>query len=101
MDGTFALRSFNRLLDAVQAYCDNLNTHSAYKDFRAMRAQQRSAAKPFDSTALAGTLVRYSERGMDYVKNIRAVIRTSRLATFDGAKLHDGQASGVIYVASL
>lgn len=100
-DGTFALRSFGRLLDAVQAYCDNLNTHSAYKDFRAMRAQQRSAAKPFDSTALAGTLVRYSERGMDYVKNIRAVIRTSRLATFDGAKLHDGQASGVIYVASL
>jgi len=101
VDGSFALRSFDRLVDAVQAYCDNLNTHQAYRDFRGLRAQLRNEGKALDSSALAGTLLRYSERGKDYVKNIRAVIRTSRLTAFDAARLHDGQASGVIFVASL
>jgi len=98
-DGTFAMRSFDRLVDAVQAYSDNLNTHLAYKEFRELRAKYRKAGKSLDSASLAGTLLRYSERGEDYVKNIQAVIRTSRLTAFDSAKLHDGKASGVIFVA--
>jgi Bax protein len=100
-DRTFALRSFERLVDAVQAYCDNLNTHAAYKDFRQLRSQLRAEGKTLDSQALAGTLIRYSERGKDYIKNIRAVIRTSRLTAFDAAKLNDDKAAGVIYVASI
>lgn len=81
------VRKFEQLEDAVVAYAVNLNTHRAYADFRRAREQARREGKPLDGHALAQHLQRYSERGMDYVRDIRALMRVNGLRAFDRARL--------------
>lgn len=95
---TFKYQRFEDLLSSVRSYVQNLNSHDAYKDFRVTRAQFRQSGKPLDSVRLAAALVRYSERGTDYVQAVRALIRINDLQELDGAKLHDGQPDLVIKV---
>lgn len=95
---TFKYQRFEDLLSSVRSYVQNLNSHDAYKDFRVARAQIRQSGKPLDSLRLAAALVRYSERGGDYVQAVRALIRSNDLQELDGAKLHDGQPDLVIKV---
>ncbi|MHA1113206.1 MAG: glucosaminidase domain-containing protein [Alphaproteobacteria bacterium] len=84
---SFAVRAYDRLLDAVRAYKGNLNTHTAYSEFRRLRAALRAAGRPLDGLRLAGAMSRYSERGSDYVGAIRHIIRVNRLDQFDRARL--------------
>jgi Bax protein len=81
------LREFDRMPDAVAAYVHNLNTHRAYAPFRETRAQHRARKLPADGHTLAGALLRYSERGDSYVRDVRALIRANRLDDFDRARL--------------
>lgn len=62
----FKIKTFASLLEAVTAYAGNLNTHAAYRDMRALRARARGE-RP-DGYRMAGTLLRYSERGPAYTK---------------------------------
>ncbi len=78
------VKSFNGLMESVASYMTNLNTHSAYDEFRRIRAGQR-AFGDVDSYSLVGALHRYSERGDAYVKTIRSIIVTNNLRSFDGA----------------
>lgn len=84
---TYQIRAFPKLIDAVRAYTRNLNTHRAYREFRATRATQRAASKPLSGIALADTLTSYSERGEKYVRSIRILIASNRLQSLDGARL--------------
>lgn len=86
---TYKVRAFDRLIDSAHAYLRNLNTHRAYRKFRALRAGMRKAGKPLDGRALAGALLSYSELGEEYVELIRAMMRANRLAPFDSARLGD------------
>jgi Bax protein len=95
-DTAHVVRSFDRVIDAAAAYSLNLNTHPAYRDFRAARARLRAAGKPLDADALAGHLLRYSERGADYVRTLRIIIRTNRLDELQQASL----ASGMVVAAT-
>ncbi|MBL8831832.1 MAG: glucosaminidase domain-containing protein [Rhodospirillales bacterium] len=81
------VRRFDDLPGAVAAYALNLNTHRAYAEFR--RARERAAAegKPADGHALAQHLQRYSERRMDYVRDVRSVMRANGLRALDRARL--------------
>ena len=79
--------AFESLQTSVQAYLWNLNTHDAYADFRDLRQRQRRAGEAFDSGALVGTMLRYSERGDAYVSTIRSIMRANRLTQFDAARL--------------
>lgn len=88
-DADFRVRSFGHLLESVSAFMRNLNTHPAYRGFRAMRARMRHDGRPLDSFALAGTLLLYSARRGDYVDEVRTIIRDDRLAPFDSARLTD------------
>jgi Bax protein len=81
------VRKFEQLEHAVAAYADNLNTHRAYADFRRAREQARHEGRPQDGHALAQHLQRYSERGMDYVRDIRSLMRVNGLRPLDRAKL--------------
>lgn len=88
-DGT-VFRSFDSLIGAVRAYTRNLNTHAAYRDFRAERAKLRSKtgeSAMLDGLKLVGALVPYSERGQPYLDDIRTVIRNNRLEQFDRSRL--------------
>ncbi len=94
---TYKVRAFDYLIDGVKSYARNLNTHFAYKEFRAVRAGLRKGGKALDGYKLAETLTAYSERGSAYVKSITAIIRVNKLDRFDKVRLGDrvsGGASG-------
>ena len=84
------VRRFAALSEAVSAYAINLNSHRAYGEFRRARAALRDAGKVFDGYALAQHLHRYSERRMDYVRDVRALMRVNGLKALDIARL-DGE----------
>jgi len=88
-DADFSVRAYSDLGEAVRSYIHNLNTHPAYAQFRTERAKMRAKNEPLTGQALAGTLVRYSERGADYVKTLQSLIRANRLNDFDKARLTD------------
>jgi Bax protein len=81
------LRHFADLPAAVEAYALNLNTHRAYAEFRRARAAYRAEGKPLDGHSLAQHLHRYSERRMDYVRDVRGLMRANALRGLDRARL--------------
>lgn len=81
------VRNFDSLLDSARAYAHNLNTHPAYRDFRILRAERRSAEGLFDGASLATSLERYSERGTDYIDDLHTIIRVNDLARLDASRL--------------
>ena len=81
----FRVRAFDSLIDSVKAYVHNLNTHFAYRDFRENRSTLRANFGHVNGYELAGSLLRYSERGEDYVHTIRSIMRFNRLQIFDAA----------------
>lgn len=83
----YAVRAFESPIDSVSGYAKNLNTHWAYTDFREKRAAMLKAGDPLDGWALAETLTRYSVRGEEYVKSLRAIMRVNGLRPFDKAHL--------------
>jgi Bax protein len=84
------VRRFERLAHAVQAYEINLNTHKAYAGFRKERAKLRNRGAVASGYELALTLARYSERKMNYVRDVRGIIRANKLQPLDAARL-DGR----------
>jgi len=88
----FKVRAFDHLIDGVKAYAHNLNSHFAYKAFRATRAAMRATAGSVDGYRLAGALELYSERGADYISTIRVIMRANSLKVFDGARLGKSKA---------
>ena len=81
------VRRFERLAHAVEAYALNLNTHNAYRKFREQRATARRRGDDPSGYALALTLARYSERKMDYVRDVRGIIKANKLQPLDRARL--------------
>ncbi len=81
------VRKFDDLPGAVAAYALNLNTHRAYAEFRRARERALAEGKPVDGHALAQHLQRYSERRMDYVRDVRSVMRANGLRALDRARL--------------
>ncbi|WP_432821294.1 glucosaminidase domain-containing protein [Trichloromonas sp.] len=76
---TYELRCFSSIYESVASYMNNLNTHRAYTSLREQRARMRAEGRPLQGIVLAAGLTRYSERGEDYVKQIRTIIRSNRL----------------------
>ena len=81
------MRAFDHLIDGVKAYVHNLNSHFAYEDFRKLRVSLRADTGHIDGYALAGSLMRYSERGEDYINAIRLIMRVNALQVLDAARL--------------
>jgi len=69
---------FDSVQASVDAYVHNLNTHPRYAKFRVIRARQRGS-RPLSGTALADGLMAYSERGQDYIDEVKAMIRQNDL----------------------
>ena len=90
-DSKHAIARYNRLIDGVYAYVDNLNTHRAYKEFREARADMRRRGTGPEGLALAKTMTRYSERGQDYVRDLCLIISANNLAPLDHARLRGRQ----------
>jgi|TARA_B100000315_G_scaffold59265_2_gene53751 Bax protein len=80
------VKAFQTLTEAVGAYVANLNTHRAYRGFRAERMRVRRHGE-LSGLELARTLGSYSERGRAYVSSIIRIIRANRLGQLDKARL--------------
>jgi Bax protein len=78
---------FSSVGEATEAYITNLNTHPAYAGFRSARAAARERSEELEGYRLVGTLLRYSERGLEYVQFVRQIMRENDLHDFDRAKL--------------
>lgn len=77
---------FDRPDDAVASYMHNLNTHPAYLDFRKLRERLRERDEPITGPAVADGLHRYSERGEQYVQELRGMIWRNKLHRLDEAE---------------
>lgn len=76
-----AVRIFPTLRASVQSYFNNLNSGHAYEELRLMREELRNNSRDLNALKLAKGLVRYSERGEEYVREIQKMIRANRLNT--------------------
>lgn len=73
------VRVFPDLRSSVRVYLFNLNIGHAYVDMRRARAAMRDMGAEPDAERLAEGLLRYSERGAEYVAEIRAMINSNGL----------------------
>ena len=84
---THLVASFPDLQASVRAYMRNLNTGNAYHEFRTARALARRNAHPLQAAELAAHLHRYSQRGEEYVTEIRHIMRSPSVAKLAQASL--------------
>ncbi|MDF2367179.1 glucosaminidase domain-containing protein [Sneathiella sp.] len=89
--GNYSVAAFKTPLDSVRAYMLNLNSHDSYAGFRDRRAALRADGKAVTGPDLVGTLIKYSERGEAYVRNIEGIMSSNNLSPLDQAKLADGK----------
>jgi len=87
--GDHRIAAFDWPFDSVRGYFINLMSHPAYEDFRRLRAEARAAGRPLTSMELADGLIRYSERGQEYVDTLKGIIRVNRLDIADDAVFRD------------
>ncbi|SMF60987.1 Uncharacterized FlgJ-related protein [Alteromonadaceae bacterium Bs31] len=73
------VRRFSSTRQSVAAYLFNINSHEAYKNLRQLRADLRSSKQPLSGIALAQGLGKYSERGDEYITELREMIRVNGL----------------------
>jgi Bax protein len=72
---TYEVARFDTVDQSVASYMHNLNTGHVYQELREIRADHRQNGEDPDASELAGGLMRYSERGQEYIDELRAMIR--------------------------
>jgi len=87
--GDYGIAAFEWPFDSVRGYFINLMSHPAYEELRKIRAELRAAGKPISSLALADGLARYSERGQEYVDDLKGIIRVNNFDKADDAVFRD------------
>ena len=87
--GDHRIAAFEWPFDSVRGYFLNLSSHPAYEDFRRIRAELKAAGKPVTSVELADGLLKYSERGQEYVDELKGIIRANHFDVADAATPRD------------
>lgn len=90
-DAAHEVQSYASVADSVRSYFMNINTFPSYLELRRTRQRLRDQGKPLDSHALAEGLERYSERGWEYVKEVRAIIQVNELHLRDREPVNTDQ----------
>ncbi len=71
------VQKFATVLESVQSYMNNINTHRAYRKLRDLRENLYVADKNVRGIDLAPGLLSYSERGQAYVDELVQMIKTN------------------------
>ncbi len=77
------IRIFGSLQKSVNGYLLNLNTNSAYEDFRQVRYDVRKEGKSFDGKMAAATMINYSELKKEYIKMLLEMMEQNGLFAYD------------------
>jgi len=72
---TYEVARYTSVSESIGSYIHNLNTGRTYQLLREIRARMRSENEEPDAAELAAGLMDYSERGIAYVNELRAMIR--------------------------
>lgn len=72
---TYEVARFETVSQSVGSYMRNLNTGRTYQELREIRAEAREKGHEPDASDLAAGLMSYSERGEDYIAELRSMIR--------------------------
>lgn len=75
--------AFDSPQESLESYMQNLNSHRAYQSLRNIRVQLRNKKQPITGNALAAGLIKYSERGEEYIEELRAMIKFNKLSEYD------------------
>lgn len=75
--------AFDSPYRSIRSYIQNLNRHPSYQMVRDLRREARENGRFASGTALAAGLVSYSERGEEYISEIRSMISFNKLADYD------------------
>jgi len=76
--GRHEVAQFDSVNASVKSYIRNINTHGAYLDLRLLREQKRLDNADIRARDLITGLSSYSERGEEYIDELRAMIRINR-----------------------
>lgn len=76
--GRHEVAQFDSVNASVKSYMRNINTHGAYLDLRLLREQKRLDNADIRARDLITGLSSYSERGEEYIDELRAMIRINR-----------------------
>ncbi|MGM0631475.1 MAG: glucosaminidase domain-containing protein [Pseudomonadota bacterium] len=76
--GRHEVAQFDSVNASVKSYMRNINSHGAYLDLRLLREQKRLDNADILARDLITGLSSYSERGEDYIEELRAMIRINR-----------------------
>jgi Bax protein len=82
-DPNFNVATFGSIDESVASYVRNLNTHPQYLEFRRKREALRAEQRRLSGVVLADSLDDYSERGGDYVEEIKTMIVDNDLEQHD------------------
>lgn len=80
---THKIRIFRTLQSSVDAYILNLNTHSAYSDFRKIRFKRREEGYNLSGLDAATTMINYSQIGIKYVRILQKMMRDYNFLYYD------------------
>lgn len=80
---THEVKTFSSPLASVKGYMYNINTANAYAQLRKIRARLVAEKKSISGVALAGGLIKYSERGQAYIDEVRHMIRYNKFSDYD------------------
>lgn len=75
----YEVRKFKDPQVSVDAYIRNLNSHASYAGLRRIRACLSKSGETVTARALSAGLISYSSRGVEYIDDIRSMIRVNRL----------------------
>ena len=79
---THEVAKYETVQEGLVAYIHTINTNPAYTYLRDIRATTRSQEQHFSGLALAEGLLRYSSRGIEYVRDIQQLIRVNELQKY-------------------
>ena len=86
-DANFAVKNFKNLLESLNSYILNLNSHPAYHEMRKYRSLKYKTGKKITGYDTANFLNKYAEIGFKYVKKIEDMIKSNGLHRFQNSKL--------------
>ncbi len=87
LDANFAVKNFKNLLESINSYILNLNSHPAYAEMRKFRAFKYKMGKKITGYDTANFLNKYAEIGFEYVTKIEKMIKNNKLYRFRNARL--------------
>ena len=87
LDANFSVKNFKNLLESVNSYVLNLNTHPAYKELRNFRISQYNAGKSVTGNDMANFLEKYAEIGFKYITKVKNMIKKNQLSKFENSTL--------------